>query len=104
MDYRKDTGTFYIQDVYEGPGLKGVPRGTIQRLRVVALDYRAAAIGRWLDPGQGQHAEQQIGLAGGGHLHAAVGHEGAHERHGRQGLLTWLHQQRGAVPPPDDVP
>ena len=28
-----------------GPGLAGVPRGTIQKLRVVALDFRAAGIG-----------------------------------------------------------
>ncbi|MGE5610256.1 MAG: hypothetical protein ACM359_13465 [Bacillota bacterium] len=45
VDYRKKTGTFYMQDVYAGPGLAGVPRGTIKALRVVALDYRAAAIG-----------------------------------------------------------
>ena len=45
VDYRKTTGTFYVQDVHEGPGLAGVARGTIRRLRVVALRYRAAAIG-----------------------------------------------------------
>ena len=26
-DYTKQTGTFYIQDVYAGPGLAGIPRG-----------------------------------------------------------------------------
>jgi hypothetical protein len=45
VDYRRATGTCYIQDVYEGPGLDGVPRGTIKRLRVIALDFRAAGIG-----------------------------------------------------------
>ncbi len=45
VDYRKTEGTYYVQDVYAGPGLKGVPRGTIKTLRVVALDYRAAGIG-----------------------------------------------------------
>ncbi|HEX2972262.1 MAG TPA: hypothetical protein VHP11_08005 [Tepidisphaeraceae bacterium] len=45
VDYRQKTGTFYMQDVYVGPGLAGVPRGTIKSLRVVALEYRAAAIG-----------------------------------------------------------
>lgn len=44
VDYRKKTGTVYMQDIYAGPGLAGVPRGTIQALRVVALEYRAAAI------------------------------------------------------------
>ena len=43
---RGDTnGTCYVQDVYAGPGLAGVPRGTIKRLRVVALEFRAAGIG-----------------------------------------------------------
>ena len=45
VDYRKDTGTYYLQDIYAGPGLKGIPRGDIKRLRVVALKYRAAGIG-----------------------------------------------------------
>lgn len=44
VDYRRDTGLFYVQDVYHGPGLAGVPRGTIERLRVVALEYRAAGV------------------------------------------------------------
>ncbi len=44
-DYRQDTGRVYLQDVYAGPGLAGVPRGTIAGLRVVALDFRAAGIG-----------------------------------------------------------
>jgi hypothetical protein len=45
VDYRKTTGTYYVQDVYVGPGLAGVPRGTVKRLRVVALEFRAAGIG-----------------------------------------------------------
>ncbi|NLX55161.1 MAG: hypothetical protein GXY58_08610 [Planctomycetaceae bacterium] len=45
VDYRQTTGTFYVQDVYAGPGLTGVARGTIKTLRVVALDYRVAGIG-----------------------------------------------------------
>ncbi|MGD0092134.1 MAG: discoidin domain-containing protein, partial [Planctomycetota bacterium] len=45
VDYRKNTGVYYVQDVYQGPGLKGVTRGTVKSLRVVALDYRAAGIG-----------------------------------------------------------
>ncbi|MBL7219383.1 MAG: hypothetical protein ISS69_04655 [Phycisphaerae bacterium] len=45
VDYRKKTGTFYVQDVYIGPGLKGVKRGVVKSLRVVALYFRAAGIG-----------------------------------------------------------
>jgi len=45
VDYRKDKGIVYLQDIYEGPGLAGVPRGAIKRLRVVALEFRAAGIG-----------------------------------------------------------
>jgi Hydrazine synthase alpha subunit middle domain len=45
VDYRKTTGTCYVQDVYAGPGLTGVPRGTVKRLRVVKLEFRPAGIG-----------------------------------------------------------
>lgn len=45
VDYRKQTGTYYLQDIYVGAGLPGVPRGAIKRLRVIGLDFRAAGIG-----------------------------------------------------------
>ncbi|TWU32874.1 Protein TolB [Novipirellula artificiosorum] len=45
VDYRKDEGVYYLKDIYAGPGLKGIPRGTVKRLRVVALEFRAAGIG-----------------------------------------------------------
>ncbi len=45
VDYRKRTGTYYLQDIYAGPGLRGVERGAVKRLRVVALEYRAAGVG-----------------------------------------------------------
>ena len=44
-DYAKDSGSLYVQDVYAGPGLKDIPRGKAKKLRVVSIDYRAAAIG-----------------------------------------------------------
>jgi hypothetical protein len=44
-DYTQDAGVFYVQDVYEGPGLAGIERGTVKRLRVVAIEFRAAGIG-----------------------------------------------------------
>jgi hypothetical protein len=46
VDYTKATGTYYMQDIYVGPGLEGVPRGTIKKLRVVALEFRVAGIGQ----------------------------------------------------------
>ncbi len=45
VDYTKETGTYYVQDVYFGPGLKDVERGTVKKLRVVALEFRAAGVG-----------------------------------------------------------
>ena len=45
VDHSKRTGIYYMQDVYIGPGLAGVERGTIKKLRVVALEFRAADIG-----------------------------------------------------------
>jgi hypothetical protein len=45
VDYKQTSGTFYVQDVYAGPGLAGVPRGTVKKLRVVALQFRAAGVG-----------------------------------------------------------
>ena len=67
VDYRKATGTFYVQDVYAGPGLAGVPRGTIRKLRVVALDFRAAGIGdnRSHGPAGGALASTPISIGNG---------------------------------------
>jgi hypothetical protein len=45
VDYRRTTGTYYVQDVHAGPSLAGMPRGTVKRLRVIALDFRAAGVG-----------------------------------------------------------
>ncbi len=41
VDYRETTGTFSIQNIYVGGGLRGVDPGTIKKLRVIALEYRA---------------------------------------------------------------
>jgi len=53
VDYGKNTGVFYLQDIYTGPGLKGVHRGTIKKLRVVELKYREMNIGRNQSAGKG---------------------------------------------------
>ncbi len=41
VDEQKTTGLFYVQNVYFGPGSKGIAPGTIKKMRIVALDYRA---------------------------------------------------------------
>ena len=45
VDLTKKTGQYYVQDVYEGPGLEGIKRGTIKALRVVALEFRSIGCG-----------------------------------------------------------
>ena len=44
--YRRPEGTVFLHDIHVGPGLASVPRGTVKGLRVIALDFRAAGIGR----------------------------------------------------------
>lgn len=44
VDYQQGCGTYYVQDIYQGPGLKGVPRGSIKKLRVVEIQFRAAGV------------------------------------------------------------
>jgi len=53
VDYTQTEGVYYVQDVYRGPGLKGFPRGAIKKLRVVALEFRAAGFGQNYNAGEG---------------------------------------------------
>lgn len=39
INLEKTEANVYIQDIYEGPGLKDVPRGTVKKLRVIAYDF-----------------------------------------------------------------
>ena len=39
IDPKRKDATVYVADVYEGPGLANVPRGTIKKLRLVTYDY-----------------------------------------------------------------
>ena len=39
VDLSSDEATVYINDVYAGPGLAGVPRGTIRKLRLIAFNF-----------------------------------------------------------------
>ena len=45
VNYAKNTGTYYIGNVYEGEAVKGVKAGEAKYLRIVALDFRSGAIG-----------------------------------------------------------
>lgn len=44
VDYTKDKGYYYVQNVYHGEGAKGINKGTIKKLRVVSIEFRAAPI------------------------------------------------------------
>ena len=44
VDYTKETGTYYIGNIYEGPGLKNIPKGTVKELRIISLEFRSSAI------------------------------------------------------------
>ena len=39
VDLERDDAIVYLHDIYQGPGLAGVPRGTIKALRVAAYHY-----------------------------------------------------------------
>ena len=45
VDYTKNEGVYYMQNIYEGNGLKGGKPGTIKQLRVVEIQFRAAGVG-----------------------------------------------------------
>lgn len=53
VDYTKNTGIYYVKDVYQGVGLQGIPRGAAKKIRVVRLDYRAAGVGQTHNSGEG---------------------------------------------------
>lgn len=39
VDLSKTTATVFLQDVYHGDGLKGIPRGTVKKLRIGSFDF-----------------------------------------------------------------
>ncbi len=53
VNYALTTGNYYIGDIYEGDGLKGIERGAAKYLRVVELEFRAYAIGDTTASGTG---------------------------------------------------
>lgn len=58
----RNEGEFYVQNVYFGPGLKGVPQGIVRKLRIVALSYRAMSAGvDYNQPSSQVHTPVSIG-------------------------------------------
>lgn len=45
VDPSQDSGVYYLQDVFYGPGLEGVDRNSVRSLRVVSIGYRTVGIG-----------------------------------------------------------
>ncbi|RKU72408.1 hypothetical protein DWW91_05775 [Parabacteroides sp. AF17-3] len=64
VDYTKEEGVYYMQNIYEGNGLKGVQPGTIKKLRIVEPIYRVASIGAafGFDAGGAGHAFSPVGV------------------------------------------
>jgi len=64
VDYTKDKGVYYMQNVYEGDGMKGVDPGTIKKMRIVEIIYRPASVGAAFGRGEGGsgHAFTPVGV------------------------------------------
>ncbi len=45
VDLARDDASVQIADVYQGPGLDGVPRGTVKRLRVISYHFAYQGMG-----------------------------------------------------------
>ena len=67
VDYRREDGICFLQDVYHGQGLPGIPRGTIRSLRVVELLYRHYPVGSLplSGPGGGSVSRTPVALNNG---------------------------------------
>ena len=57
VDYTKNEGVYYMQNIYEGNGLKGVAPGTIKQLRIVEIQFRAAGVGEVNGNDEGDDAQ-----------------------------------------------
>jgi len=66
VDLTQSFGKFYVQDIYFGPGLAGVERGTIKKIRVNAMEVRPTRIGNNYNRGMGGDTPVQMPPAIGG--------------------------------------
>lgn len=58
VDYTKDFGVYYMQNVYKGKAVNGVAPGEIKKLRIVEIEFRAASVGFTSGEGIGGGAAQ----------------------------------------------
>jgi len=63
VDLKKDTCTVLLTDVNKGPGLKGLPSGTVRKLRVYQYDYSPRYFG----------GHYEVGFEGPWDLHIPLG-------------------------------
>lgn len=61
--YARNDSVTFIEDVYQGGGLAGIPRGAAARLRVVEIRYRSATIGSVGNQGEGGGASNGTPVA-----------------------------------------
>jgi len=50
VDLAKKEATVYLEDVYTGDGLRGVPRGTVEKLRLLTYHFSYRGMGGQQDP------------------------------------------------------
>ena len=62
-----DYSTYYLQNVFIGPGLEGVDKSQVRSLRVIALEFRTNSIGRNGNhgPGGGALSSCPVSIGGG---------------------------------------
>ncbi len=53
VNHAVEYGTYYMGNVYEGEGMEGVEFGVAKYLRIVALEFRSAALGGTIGSGYG---------------------------------------------------
>lgn len=53
VDYKKNDGVFYVQNVYHGEAAKGIKPGSVKKLRVIEIIYKNSTLGtsRGIGPG-----------------------------------------------------
>lgn len=64
VDFAKNTGSYYLQDVYASGSLEGIERGSVKKLRIVEIEFRAAGLGMTFGSGKGgtSHASSAVGV------------------------------------------
>lgn len=53
IDYTKDDGVFYVQNVYYGEAAKGIKPGSVKKMRVIEILYKNSTIGSAVGSGPG---------------------------------------------------